>query len=620
MCGITGIYLFNSSKKDSLPLVEVATKSLNQRGPDHQNTYTDNQKIAIGHARLSIIDTSDNANQPFVSDDGNYILSFNGEIYNYKELKEKYLKHISLKSTSDTEVLLYLLVEKGVAILNELNGFFAFSFYDKKNEKLLLVRDRYGIKPLIYYKDKEQFIFGSEIKSILKFGAKKEVNKSALFSYFQFNFIPEPQSILKDFHKLPAGSYLEIQHDKFEVKKWYSFELPEKYEHIDYKKSKEQLISKIEKSVERRMVSDVPLGTFLSGGTDSSVISYTAKKFNPNLQTFSIGFKDNEYIDETYYSDLVAKHLKTNHHHFNLSEEDLLHDIPSILDYIDEPFADSSSIAMNLLCKESSKHIKVALSGDGADELFSGYRRHSAEYFARNNKVKSVTINLFEPLWENLPKSRSSKSSDLFRKLNRFTKGYSKDLTKRYINWSSVLSKEEVQKLTGISQTSSLELSTQLSEAFNSVLFNDSKFLLQGDMLRKVDLMSMKNSLEVRVPFLDYELYEFAFSIPASFKIDGKATKKILKDAYKSYLPKELYSRPKKGFEVPLQKWLTNELSSSLVKEYLNEDFIIHQKIFNLNYINYLLKKLHSKNPEDTAATIWAVIVFNHWWKKYFLD
>lgn len=621
MCGITGIYLFNSSGKDSLKLIEPATKTLNKRGPNYQNTFTDNQKIAFGHARLSIIDTSINANQPFISDDGNYILSFNGEIYNYKELKEKYLKHISFKSTSDTEVLLYLLIEKGVTVLNELNGFFAFSFYDKSTEKLLLVRDRYGIKPLIYCTDDDQFIFGSELKSILKFKVKKEINESALLHYFQFNFIPEPQAILNNFFKLPAGNYLEIQDNKFEVKKWYSFELPHKYKLLNYSDAKEQLISKIEKSVERRMVSDVPLGTFLSGGTDSSVISYTAQKFNPNLQTFSIGFKDNQYIDETFYSDLVAKHLKTNHHHFNLSEDDLLSDIPSILDYIDEPFADSSAIAMNLLSKESSKHIKVALSGDGADELFSGYRRHSAEYFARNNIFKASIIHLLQPLWNLLPKSRSSGFSDTFRKLNRFAEGYSNNLEQRYINWSSILNEKEVNKLLKPNiplSTFNFQLST--SGGFNSVLFNDSKFLLQGDMLRKVDLMSMKNSLEVRVPFLDYELYEFAFSIPASFKIDSKGTKKILKDAYKDYLPKELYNRSKKGFEVPLQKWLTNELSSSLVKQYLNKDFITHQKIFNMEYITFLMKKLHSKAPEDSAATIWAIIVFNHWWKKYFLD
>jgi len=369
----------------------------------------------------------------------------------------------------------------------------------------------------------------------------------------------------------------------------------------------------------------VPIGAFLSGGIDSSVITALASKHTKNLNTFSIGYKDEPLFDETNYAKLVAEKYKTNHTVFELKNDDLYQQLNKVLEYNDEPFADSSGLAVNILSMHTRKKATVALSGDGADEIFSGYNKHMAEFLARENGLKNNIVFAGRPLWKILPKSRNSKIGNLNRQLLRFADGIKKGNTERYWDWAGILKDDEAANF--IRKTNPIQFEadkktllnpTLESDDFNGVLFQDVHQVLVSDMLTKVDLNSMNNSLEVRVPFLDHKVVEFAFQIPQEFKIQKGIKKKILQETFKNELPDELFKRPKHGFEVPLLKWFRGDLEQEIKSNYLNREFIEEQKIFNWNYISDLTKKLYSNNPEDSAASIWAFIVFQHWWKKWY--
>ncbi len=640
MCGIVGIV---SSNQKELSKIATATRTLSKRGPDNRSTIKFNN-LSLGHARLSIIDTSKEANQPFTDLTERYSIVFNGEIYNYQELKEELISEgVSFTTTSDTEVLLNLYIKHGSECLEKLNGFFAFGIYDKKDDSLFIARDRMGIKPLLYYFDGEQFIFSSELKAILTFNIKKEIDKASLFNYLQFNYIPTNNSILEGVKKLKPGHFIFIKgtnklSDKIEEQLYY--ELPFNQEAtlqtnaMNYGKAQEMLCNLLDDAVQKRLISDVPVGTFLSGGVDSSIISLLAKRHKPDLKTFSIGYKDEPFFDETSYANAVAKKIGSNHQVFSLSNDDLYENLNNILDYIDEPFADSSAIAVYLLSKYTKEHVTVALSGDGADEMFSGYNKHMAEFKSRHPGIKESMVKMGHPLWRSLPKSRNSKFTNLNRQLHKFSLGAKLTNKARYWKWASIINEERANYLLKeelvfnpqrLSDTA-FEYKKRKEELLkgirrdgdiNDVLYTDMKMVLTNDMLRKVDAMSMANSLEVRTPFLDHRLVNFAFSLPVAFKINTDMKKKILQDAFRDELPDEIYKRPKHGFEVPLLEWFRNELRSKIEDDLLADDFIEEQGIFNVAAIRELKQQLFSNNPEDTQATIWALIVFNTWWRKY---
>ncbi len=626
MCGIVGIFAKDDVGKINFSNLNSAVDALNLRGPDSKGVYTD-ENVGLGHTRLSIIDTSETAAQPFSSPDKRYILIFNGEIYNYRELR-KVLKRkgYTFKTSSDTEVLLFHLIEFGEVGIHDLNGFFGFAFYDREKKETIIARDRFGIKPLHLYEDEHQLIFASEMKAIFKFKITKTINSSSLQLYFKFNYIPQPLSILENCKKLQPGELLKWKTGKSEVKKYYTLSYtPGKYIFSDYKKAQLKLRELLEESVSKRLVSDVPIGAFLSGGIDSSVITALASKHTKNLNTFSIGYKDEPLFDETNYAKLVAEKYKTNHTVFELKNDDLYQQLSKVLEYNDEPFADSSGLAVNILSMHTRKKATVALSGDGADEIFSGYNKHMAEFLARENGIKNNIVLAGRPLWRILPKSRNSKIGNLNRQLLRFADGIKKSKTERYWDWAGILKDDEAAHF--IRKTSPLQFEadkktllnpTLESDDFNGVLFQDVHQVLVSDMLTKVDLNSMNNSLEVRVPFLDHKVVEFAFQIPQEFKIKKGIKKKILQETFKKDLPDELFKRPKHGFEVPLLKWFRGDLEKEIKLNYLNREFIEDQGIFNWFYISDLLKKLYSNNPEDSAASIWAFIVFQNWWKKWY--
>lgn len=639
MCGIIGVI---SSKQIDLKQIKSATKVLDKRGPDCQATVTF-ENIALGHARLSIIDTSEGANQPFFDITKRYIIVFNGEIYNFKELKiELELLGVEFSTQSDTEVLLYLYIRYGKDCLEKLNGFFAFAVFDKENNSLFIARDRFGIKPLLYYFDGEKFIFSSELKAILQFEINITIDKLSLFNYLQFNYIPSNSCMLEQVSKLAPGHFIFIDNIN-ELKElqevvYYCIPYTEKdtilKSALNYDKSKEKLYELLHDAVEKRLVADVPVGTFLSGGVDSSIISLIAKKYKSDLNTFSIGYKDEPFYDETIYAKAVADKIGSRHHVFSLTNAEMYEHLNVILDSIDEPFGDSSAIAVYILSKYTKEHVSVALSGDGADELFSGYNKHMAEYKIRHLGMKEAFVKIAYPLWKRLPKSRNTKLTNLNRQLYKFSLGANLPHRDRYWLWASIINEEKAnyllkeelvfnpQRLTDDAFTYKKRKDELLKYIrkegdLNDVLYTDAKMVLPNDMLRKVDMMSMANSLEVRVPFMDHRIVNFAFNLPRAFKINESMKKKILQDAFYDQLPQEIYNRPKHGFEVPLLSWFKNELRATICNDLLSKKFIEEQGIFNVSAIEELKQKLFSKNPEDTPATVWAIVVFNTWWRKY---
>lgn len=634
MCGITGYISFNQQAAARLPKVTQSTEKLFKRGPDSGNVFYDDT-VALGHRRLSIIDTSTGAAQPMTDTGGRYVLVFNGEIFNYRELGEKHLKQLGagcqLKTTSDTEVLLYLLIHYGEKCLPWLSGFFAFALYDRHTKRLMLGRDRFGKKPLIYYHGEDYMAFASEMKSLLAWGIPKELDYTVLHQYLQLNYIPQPQSMLRHCRKLAPGHYAFISASgKLETHSYYTLAThPERYKQYSYEQAQQEFISKMDEAVRERMIADVPLGAFLSGGIDSSIIVALASRYTDRLNTFSIGYKDHPFFDETAYAKLVADRYQTQHTVFSLGNEDFLEHVYDVLDYIDEPFADSSAIPVYILSKYTRQHVTVALSGDGGDEVFAGYNKHAAEWKARQTTLINSLIKSGLPIWKILPKSRNNKTTNLFRQLHRFAAGSRLGIKERYWSWAafnssaradSFLSREVSQQIDREQENEAKDYLLQAlrTDDFNEVLQTDMQLVLLSDMLVKVDLMSMANSLEVRSPFLDYKVVDFAFGLPASYKIHGGMKKRIVQDAFRDLLPEALYNRPKHGFEIPIAGWMKKELWSLIHEDLLAEKWIAAQGIFDVSAISRLKKKLWSSNPEDSHASIWALVVFQYWWKKYF--
>jgi asparagine synthase (glutamine-hydrolysing) len=631
MCGITGIFAFNLVGKFHLVNIAAATKVLEKRGPDNQAIYND-EFVGLGHRRLSIIDTSAVAHQPMWDETKRYGIIFNGEIFNFLELKKELQQRgvTSFFSDSDTEVLLKLFILDKEKCLNKLNGFFAFCVYDKQEQSFFVARDRYGVKPLLYQFDEDKFLFGSEMKSILAYGLEKDLDYTSLHTYLQLNYIPGPRTIFKSVKKLLPGHFLVVKSRNVEISRFYS--IPTNNQQPargNYQEAKEKFKELLEGAVQRRLISDVPLGTFLSGGIDSSVVTGLAAKYKPNLHTFSIGFRGEKFFDETHYARLVAKHFNTDHTVFSLTNDDLYEHVNFILDYIDEPFADSSAINVYILSKETRKHATVALSGDGADELLAGYNKHAAIYRAIHPDWKVSLVAGMLPLWRSFPQSRNNFISNKARQLRRFAEGMRLSSQERYWHWAGFASNEKAYQLFSENSRDNfnrhefdrfkndLLRSIPDKESINDILLTDMNLVLPNDMLAKVDLMSMANGLEVRSPFLDYELVNISFSLPDDYKINSTIRKRIVQDAFRDFLPTELYNRPKKGFEVPLLKWLRKEMKSLIEDNLLSEKFILEQNIFDYPGIAKLKKQLFSSNPGDVQARIWGLIVFQWWWKKY---
>lgn len=643
MCGITGVVSLNSDQS-VLETISAATIALEKRGPDAEGYFSE-FNIALGHRRLSIIDTDNSANQPMFDPTERFVIVFNGEFYNYKVYREMLeSKGVIFKTNSDTEVLLQLYISEKEKCLEKINGLFALAIFDKVEKSLFIARDRIGIKPLVYTFQENFFAFASELKALVKYPMQRSLDKVSMFNYLQLNYIPAPNTIFENVHKLEPGQYLKINNifDLQEKERtpvnYYSIPKP-KFTHEDlnplsYETAKTNFMELLKESVQRRMVSDVPLGAFLSGGIDSSVICALASRYSSKLKTFSIGFKDHPFFDETDYAEEVAEKFKTDHTTFKLTNQDLLDHVEEALDYIDEPFADSSAINMFILSKKTRKEIKVALSGDGADEMFAGYNKHAAEFKARNpGNSEKIAVTL-APLLNPLPKNRDSKIWNVNRQLQRFAMGMKLSAKERYWQWTTfrneetanyLLHESDIEKIHRLTdgaydykkRKERILKSISKDGTLNEALYTDMQLVLPNDMLFKVDHMSMANGLEVRTPFLDHNLVNFAFEIPVQFKINQNIRKKIVQDSFRTILPERLYNRSKKGFEIPVTSWLKGELNHLITADYFSQSYIVEQGLFNWPAVEKQLKKLQSNDVGNAPGTIWNLMVFQRWYIKY---
>ena len=648
MCGICGKVNLNHQAVPK-SLLRQMCRSFSYRGPDDEGFYIsqissngDKKKLNIGfgHQRLSIIDLTDTGRQPMSNEDDSIWITYNGEIYNYRELSDELKKKgHKFKSETDTEVIIHLYEEEGVDAVTRLNGMFAFAIWDENLNRLWICRDRIGIKPLVYYWDGEHFTFASEIKALLTDpNISKELDYEALQLYLAFNYVPAPFTIFKGIKKLEPGQFLILQDGKIQIKSYWEPPVmcDQDSEALPFKNQVEQfrkpLYDGLNAAVSSRMIADVPLGAFLSGGIDSSIIvALMALNSSQPIKTFSIGFKDDCLYDETHYAREVAKRYQTDHHEFKLSYEDMLNVLKDVISTFDEPFADSSAIPTYIVSRETKKFVTVALSGDGGDELFAGYRSYLSEYwYSRYMQIPGLLRNsVIERLVKTLPDSRDGQLLEYIRRLKKFIRATKGSFPERLLSLKEIFPNEVRTNilLNHVSTNNGKKdpaldwinklLNNYNGDRINSILYSDLKDSLPGDMLTKVDWMSMKNSLEVRVPLLDHNIVELAFSMNGSLKLANGKTKYILKETFKDLLPSNLYNRPKAGFEVPISRWLKTDLKF-LIDRYLAKEELREQGIFDSEIVDDLIQK-HLSNKTDTSWMLWNLIVFQNWYQNYFL-
>jgi asparagine synthase (glutamine-hydrolysing) len=607
MCGIAGILRLSTEEGTTeAPSEQKILDLLKHRGPDARRTFTAD-RLTLYHSRLQIIDTSDASAQPFFYKEKNDALVYNGEIFNYKELA----KTLSgLTTEGDVEVLYRLVQEKRAGALPLLNGFFAFAYWDGQGS-LLLARDRFGEKPLYYFHDKRIFAFASELKALMELIGPQELDHEQLYTYLRVNYCTGGHTIFRHVKRLLPGQVLTVNDTKITKGQWYT--VPENGNTGD-------LATLLDDAVRIRLRADVPVGAFLSGGLDSSIISALAKKHHPSLKTFSIGFKNEKFLDETAYAEVVAKHIGSDHTTIKLGEEDFLENIDNFLNSIDEPFADSSAFNLFMLAKHCATQVKVALSGDGADELFKGYNKHRAFMLSAHKGSKLVALTV-SGLLGRIKSSRANKSGDAKRKLDKFAMLSSLPHEERIKFLASVCSHQECSLLlnTGVSSIyfDSLFTHSHSTNGLSAEDRFDMEHVLADDMLVKTDRFSMRHGLEVRSPFLDHRVVEFALNEELSNKISISRQKIILRKTFAALLPKETITRSKKGFEVPLERWLQTELRTRIEKEWLSGEALATHNLFGEAQVGRLLKDLWAGIGADTPARVWALIVFQQWWKNY---
>lgn len=630
MCGIVGFI----DKSKSINTLSDMLKIQSYRGPDDSGVYFDEKSgVHFGHNRLSIQDLSSYGHQPFVSDCENYVIVFNGEVYNFKSIRIE-LENLGYKfiSNSDTEVILYSYKQWGIKCIDKFIGMFAFVILDKIKNKLILVRDRAGVKPLYYYTEKEQFMFSSEIKSFHKHPKfKREQNLEVLPYFFQFGYIPAPYSIFKNCYKLEAGHYMELEINslEFEITKYWDvndFYLQEKFT-----KSEDDILKDIEKilddAIDLRMVSDVPVGVFLSGGYDSSLVaSILAIKQGKKINTFTIGFDDEKY-NEAKHAKTIAEYLGTNHTEYYMKNSDMLDLVESLPFYYDEPFGDSSALPTMIVSKLARQSVTVALSSDGGDEAFCGY----SKYFFLNKfqnifsngfkrEVLKVGLNLFsansvEYINKKLPKNlKQTNIKDKYTKFQRAIN--SSSLEEMFENASSYVDKNEIARFLKVSKNKELFKKWEKIgslEFLNQMMAVDYKLFMNDDVLTKVDRATMSVSLEGREPLLDHLIIEYMARVPLDIKYKNKQGKYLLRQVLYKYLPKEIVDKPKSGFQIPLNEWLRGELKP-LVLKYLDVSRM-DESIFNIEEIMQLKKRFFA--GVDIGTTIWFILMYQMWKEKW---
>ena len=612
MCGING---FNFQDERLIKEMVGATR---HRGPDQEGFYCDN-KVSLGHARLSIIDLSDNARQPLWNEDGSLCIIFNGEIYNFQELKKQLLERgHKFRSLSDTEVILHLYEDKGTDCIKELNGIFAFAVYNKNTGELFLARDRIGVKPLYYYFNNGKLVFSSEIKGILAHPIPREIDKEALNHHFRIFFTPAPFTLIKDIKKLPAAHYLIYKNGAISAKKYWDLaDLPEI-------KSKEEAIERIRAllrdSVKRQLISDRPLGIFLSGGVDSTAILGIAKEFIPNkVKTYSVGFNINietEKFNRDFYSARkTAAFYETDHHELLISDVDARDNLEKVIRHMEEPVPNSAQIATFLLAKEAKKDVAVVLGGDGGDEIFGGYPR----YYYSNliDKYQGLPAFLKKNIISDFLEVISGKR-DLKKKLNtpKGVERYLLHMGQKSEILSQVLRIKPAENLTeDFLRTNYPE--NKFGDSIKYLMYLDLMTWLVDESLLRTDKMTMAFGLEERVPILDHRLVEYAFTIPTKYKIKGnKSWKRIFREAMREYLPSHVREQQKTGWFPPAAKWLRAGLKD-FAYEVLSPNYCqAANEYFDFRQAGRILDE-HISGKKYNLDIIWSLLCFQIWYKIF---
>jgi len=610
---------------------------IRHRGPDDEGFYVEDP-VGLGMRRLSIIDLQ-GGHQPMPNGDRSLWVVFNGEIYNFQEIKgELEKKGHRFQTRSDTEVILHSYEEYGKDCVKRFRGMFAIALWDKKEKKLILFRDWIGIKPLYYYVDAEKLIFGSEIKSILTCpGISRELNFKALDRYLTFEYIFAPETIFQKIHKLPPAHLLTWHNGELKITSYWDVPLGEDGKGTNFAKNRwgeedylEELYAVLKESVRLELISDVPLGAFLSGGIDSStVVGLMSELSDRPVKTFSIGFEDQSY-NELNFARKVARHFGTDHHEFILKPnlEDL---VVHLADYLDEPLGDFSIFPTYLVSKMAREHVTVALSGDGGDELFAGYDTYLADRIGRYyERLPGFIRNQGIARWlHHIPPSRKKKG--VINLAKRFVEGVELPPQLRHTRWMTFLKQEEKSQLYSSFFKDQLRGEAtdkyiqdyfgqathflQESERLNRQLYVDLKTYLPDDILTKVDRMSMATSLEARVPLLDHKVVEFAFQIPGHLKLRGFTTKYIFKKTMARLLPKEVIYKKKQGFSIPIKNWLRAELKPLLL-DLLSETRIKKRGYFHQDCVNRWVQE-HLHGRENHSHRLWALMVFEMWHQRY---
>lgn len=641
MCGIAGGVWSAQSQGMSIDQLRAMTDSIRHRGPDdeglwitpasrnanHLSDASWNCGAALGFRRLAIIDL-DTGRQPMANEDESVRLVFNGEIYNYRELRHR-LEGAGhrFSSQSDTETIVHLYEDLGTECFSHFNGMFAIAIWDSKKDRLVLARDRLGKKPLFYWQVEDRLYFASELKALRKTpGFPMSIDPSAIDAYLTYQYIPHPMTIYQGVRKLPPGHFLVFEKGRIQIERFWNIDWSHESP-ISIEQAKSQLREKLTSAVQLRLRSDVPLGAFLSGGIDSSLVCAIAQKsLGTPLRTFAIGFSEAEF-DETKYAAAVAKHLGTKHERFEV-QPDAVHILDAIVDHYDEPFSDSSAVPTWYLCELTRRAVTVALSGDGGDELFGGYERYRALQLSEQiQKWLPVGWLSQSRLIRSLPDSNARRS--LLRRVRRFCEALGQSSPRRYMNWIQIFGEASRIQLYQDAFIESLPdhdpfafLDRAWSQAnpakrdpMSCAMAADLQTYVPCDLMTKVDMASMRHSLEARQPFLDYTLVEWAMSLPLRVKMHCGQGKWLLRETFKDELPSEIWTRPKMGFGIPIAKWFQTSLKDRTIDAILGTDAKCHA-IFSPEALRELVDQ-HMQGRANQGYRLWNLLVLELWLRKH---
>lgn len=627
MCGITG---FNWEDKE---LSRKITSIIEHRGPDDKDYYLD-KGISLGHRRLSIIDLSKNGKQPMSDSDDEIVITFNGEIYNFKEIKKE-LKEFKFKSNTDTEVIIYAYKKWGIKCLDKLNGMFSFCIYDKRKKIFFLARDRIGIKPLYFFHNDDKFLFASEIKSILEYEeVPRDINPESLNRFITLRYLPGRKTLFKNIQKLLPGEYMifDLKKCNLNINSYWNIKKEDINKSEEYYSKK--TLELLEDSVEKRLLSDVPLGAYLSGGLDSSTIVSLMHKIkqkredNNEIKTFSVGFEDDK-AEDVLYAKKISEIFNTDHKEIMLDDQ-AVKLLPKIIWNLDEPMADPALIPMYSLSKNAKKKVTVILTGDGGDEIFAGYDQYKflkwgdkLKNLPYTTKISSLMKKIPSPILNKVYKYSSDMGNESFKKVDSMIGALKENnSSKAYYELLSVINDEERKDLIRKEKFRTFDYEelnknffTEKKDILRNLTYFDTKNLLPESFLMKTDRMTMAHGVEGRVPFLDHNLVQFAHNIPSKLKLKGNIPKYILKKSLEKNLPKEVIYRKKQTFNVPIQNWLEKNLKEYR-NSFLNEREISDMGLFNYKYIQKISDN-YKKGKLFYARQMWNLMCFKIWYDKF---